>query len=214
MDQKKQSIRTEILKKRDLLAEAKIRTNSHCITETIRKTRSYRQCQFLLVFAGYRTEVSTYELIEDALQNGKRVFCPRVLQKSEQNRFGNRMEMIEITSLSCLQPGFHGIPEPVGTVSFEQEYTRTDREEHQEQVLMIMPGAVFDLLGHRIGYGKGFYDVYLKEWMDKGVSFGKIAVCHDLQIVNEELPHSEWDQRPDAVVTEERTLIFNGGNQL
>ena len=49
-----------------------------------------------------------------------------------------------------------------------------------EKTLILMPGVAFSMEGGRIGYGKGYYDIYLEQhYLSK-----KIAVGYDFQIVD------------------------------
>ena len=70
-----------------------------------------------------------------------------------------------------------------------------------EGTLIIMPGAVFTPWKDRIGYGGGFYDRFL----DEHPECKTIAVCYDLQVVDE-LPVEAHDRKPDYVVCE--TSVF------
>ena len=65
-----------------------------------------------------------------------------------------------------------------------------------EATLVAMPGAVFSKSHDRIGYGGGYYDRYLSEHPQCRT----MAVCHDLQIVDD-LPCEPFDRRVDEVVT-------------
>ncbi len=69
---------------------------------------------------------------------------------------------------------------------------------------MILPGVAFDHFCHRVGYGGGYYDRYLK---DKSWIF-TIAVCHEVQLM-EEIITEEHDISPDLLITENRTLYKN-----
>lgn len=64
---------------------------------------------------------------------------------------------------------------------------------------MIMPGVVFDINCHRIGYGKGFYDRYLNRYP----TLDKIALAFDLQIVDH-IEAESHDVNPQSVITESR----------
>jgi len=68
-----------------------------------------------------------------------------------------------------------------------------------------VPGVLFDKVGYRIGYGKGYYDRLLTKL--GGI---KVGVCYQFQVV-EELPRDSWDKPVDLVVTEEK--IYEGGNE-
>ena len=73
--------------------------------------------------------------------------------------------------------------------------------------LLFVPLACFDRLGHRIGYGAGFYDRTLarlramKPVRAIGVAYGVSEVAA--------VPYEAHDQSLDAVVTEQETLLFS-----
>lgn len=63
--------------------------------------------------------------------------------------------------------------------------------------LIIVPGLCFDKHGNRIGFGKGFYDRFLKL---NPKSF-KIGLCPKDCLVDN-LPVDKWDCKVDLVLTE------------
>jgi 5-formyltetrahydrofolate cyclo-ligase len=73
--------------------------------------------------------------------------------------------------------------------------------------LLFVPLACFDRRGHRIGYGAGYYDLTLarlrsmKPVHAAGVAYG---VCEVAAV-----PYETHDQRLDAVVTEQETILFS-----
>ncbi len=72
---------------------------------------------------------------------------------------------------------------------------------------MFVPLACFDRLGHRIGYGAGYYDRSLallrstKRIHAVGVAYG---VCEVATV-----PYEAHDQRLDVVVTERETIFVS-----
>ncbi len=66
---------------------------------------------------------------------------------------------------------------------------------------IIVPGIAFDKSGNRIGYGKGFYDKFLKKF--KGV---KIGVTFDCCIVNR-IESEKHDVTVDFIVSEKRNIV-------
>ena len=66
-----------------------------------------------------------------------------------------------------------------------------------------MPGVCFDEKGHRIGYGKGFYDQYLS----KKDTMIKMALAYDNQITDC-IPSGELDVSYDFLVTELQTICL------
>jgi 5-formyltetrahydrofolate cyclo-ligase len=68
---------------------------------------------------------------------------------------------------------------------------------------VLVPGVAFDLAGHRIGYGGGYYDRLLPTLREDAP---RIAGAFELQIV-ERVPASAHDLKVDAIVTEARTIV-------
>jgi len=64
--------------------------------------------------------------------------------------------------------------------------------------IVVVPAVAFDLQGHRLGYGKGYYDRFLKK--TKAV---KVGVAYDFQIV-EKLPAEQHDIPVDLIITPAR----------
>ena len=72
-----------------------------------------------------------------------------------------------------------------------------------EKAIVLMPGVCFDEKGHRIGYGKGFYDQYLS----KKDNMIKMALAYDNQITGN-IPSGEMDISYDFLVTELQTICL------
>lgn len=66
--------------------------------------------------------------------------------------------------------------------------------------LVFVPGVVFDLCGHRIGLGKGYYDQVLPAMQAR-----RVALAYDFQ-VKPSIPFDPWDCAVDLIVTEARII--------
>ena len=75
--------------------------------------------------------------------------------------------------------------------------------------LVVTPGVAFDRSGHRIGYGRGFYDRFLRRTR-RGVP--RIAIAFDLQVLSHELPVGSFDLGVDVIVTETETIRCGPGS--
>lgn len=184
----KSKIRKEVLEKRNHLTSTEKEKASLMITERILGHQWYYRADIILGFFPYGSEIDIREILRDALNNGKKLYLPKVTDVREQNE----MKFFRVYDLKDLQEGYHNIPEPDGnTECFSY------REEEVEKVLMIMPGVAFDSYRNRIGYGKGFYDNFLKD--KEKLRFHTIAVGFRCQMVPE-LPAEDWDCKPYQVI--------------
>lgn len=146
--------------------------------------------KWVLLFASFRSEVSTEGIITEALALGKHVLLPKV------DRANATLTKHRIMCLDELVPGYMGIPEPTSTVCHKVE----------EADLIVVPGAAFDLSGARIGYGGGYYDKLLPRVKGQRPI---VALCFDEQIYSS-VPCEPHDVRMDIIVTDSRVVHCNG----
>ena len=154
------------------------------------KTPEYEEADNILLYADYRHEVMTREIFEDAVLRKKKVFFP----KSNENGI---MEFYQVVSVKQLESGYKGIKEPVVDERYLYRFKRS------EDTLIIVPGVAFDAKGYRVGYGKGFYDRFLKDKRQITV----MGLCFSSQVV-EEIPYDEHDIKMDKIITEEIQYSF------
>lgn len=124
-------------------------------------------------------EVSTTEIVLDALRKDKKVFIPYIYSSKEDPK-SKVMDMLRLkdeADLQGLKPDAWGIPSlsPEGVEHRENALgglglsssvlTSSDRPEID---LIFMPGMAFDNLNHRLGHGKGFYDKYISRLQQRG----------------------------------------------
>jgi 5-formyltetrahydrofolate cyclo-ligase len=79
-----------------------------------------------------------------------------------------------------------------------------------EADLIVVPGVAFDLAGHRIGYGKGFYDRFLHH---PGRTAHLIGLCHDFQLTKERVPFDVHDIPMEIIVSDERIIRIGGSGE-
>lgn len=182
----KQSIRNRYLSMRNNLSYGERLAKSQKIWELLKQEPVYQSAEAVLVYMDYRSEVITTGLVEELLTDpSKRVFAPRVL--------GMNISFYEIWTLEELEPGYQGIREPAQNE--EKMFTHTLAKELKS--LILIPGAVFDRQRGRMGYGKGFYDRFLANYIE----LSGAALAFDCQIAKN-VPMEEHDVRPGIIVTE------------
>lgn len=90
-----------------------------------------------------------------------------------------------------------GIPEPLN----EQELIEINP---QQVDAVLVPLLVCDRYGNRLGYGKGFYDRFLKECRPDVL---KIGVSY-FEPIDERIPTDEWDMPLDRVICPSGVVEF------
>ncbi len=181
----KKSVRRTMLTHRRSLTAAQFRSASILIQDALMETAEYRRARFLALYAPIHNEVDTAKIATEALASGKRVAFPVVA--------GHGLVFREVEELASLQKGAFGILEPCQScMVFEPE----------EVDLFILPGVAFDLTGHRIGYGKGYYDKTLHRLEGQGRFVG---LCYDFQLIDA-IAGESHDVRMDMVITEKRIV--------
>lgn len=174
----KSEIRKEALAIRKRTAALILEQKSGVILKRLMGLPEWKAANEVFVFISLPDEVQTKELVVAAWKEGKVVCAPRVN--------GKDMDFIRFDSRDELAEGPHHILEPTG-----------DEIHTTENALLIVPGVVFDIARHRIGFGGGYYDRYLAAHPGHPT----VALTYDFNVYPE-IPHEAHDIRPDVLVTE------------
>ena len=174
MDNTKATIRKEISTKLNNQAGREAFKKSKIIKEKLFATPEFKRSKCVMLYASIHGEVNTDEMIDEALEKGKKVTLPRCTS----------LEGIVPKEISKrnndLEKGAYGIREP-----------REDRKtaDLKDIDLYVVPGIAFDKRNRRLGRGKGYYDKFLKKLPGNKITIG---LAFDFQIV-ENLPQDSHD---------------------
>lgn len=188
LEQKKQ-IRKELKEKRNVLSDREVRQRSGIICYHLLQSDEYKNVSSVCVYRAFRNEVSCDDIIEQAYEDGKKVYVP-VVDKDK-----GTMDFYEITKDTEWTDDSYGIKEPV----IDDTSIKLGPE---DKALIVMPGLAFDKNKHRIGYGGGFYDRYLAKYPGHTT----MALCYSFQIVDAKLPYDEQDVLPHFIVSEDGVI--------
>lgn len=184
----KGELRSRILLIRDQMPASLRSLKDTRIRENLFSLPEFLSARIIILYASFRSEVATHGLIGESLSMGKKVLLPKV------NANNARLDLYEISDIGELSPGYMGILEP--DLTDERRRTIDDAD------LAIVPGAVFDFSGNRLGYGAGYYDGLLSQGMKK---IPIIALAYHEQLIDT-IPAEEHDVKVDVIVTDERVV--------
>jgi 5-formyltetrahydrofolate cyclo-ligase len=190
----KREIRKDLIDKRDAIKSDDWVEFSNKIQRNIIRSSLYRNAECILLYSDFHGEVGTFSLIEAALLDNKKVFLPKVCE----NFMEARMEFYQIYSTQELIDGFMGIKEPIGSLDRVFSLDEIDLS----KTVVFVPGVAFSKDNYRLGYGKGYYDNYLK---DKDEML-KIGLCFSMQ-VTDTIPNEEHDIKMNYVITEKTRVL-------
>jgi len=173
----KKQLRKQIRERKRAMTPAEIEEKSRLLADKFMDSEAYRMAKTIYGYLPYNQEVRTVPMLEQALREGKRVAVPKV--------YGDEMRFIYLEDLSQVAQGYAGIPEPVADEPVANDPT----------ALVLMPGLAFDPMGHRIGYGGGFYDRFLAA----EPTHPTLALCYDFQMLPQ-LETEEFDIPVDTVL--------------
>lgn len=177
----KKILRKQYLALRSSKDEIELMESSKKIIDNLYKSREFLLSQTIMVYVSFRGEVETHGLIKSLLKESKRVCVP--LCKSEDCTMTAR----EVLNFSDLKPGAYGILEP------DESMTIVPKNEID---FIIVPGCVFSKGGHRIGYGKGYYDRFLKDCPAK-----TCGLSYDFCLLDS-IPYETTDVPLDMIITQ------------
>lgn len=179
----KKDIRRRVLEKRNQIPEKDWKERSCKIYEKVVAHPFFLSADTIYCYVDYKAEVSTKDIIERAWEYGKKVAVPKVE--------GEELKFFYIQHFSDLEEGYKGILEP-----------NKSRPANAQAALVLMPGVAFDRECKRIGYGKGFYDRFLRNH----TQYRTMALAFESQMV-ERIPFDEYDICPEMIITEETCYV-------
>lgn len=192
LKERKDALRREMLARRDALSPGERQALSRPINEALLEMAAVREAGCLLVYACFRTEVMTHDFIAELSRQGKRLLLPKV------NNGTHALDLYEVTDRELdLRPGVWQISEP--------SPERCRLASPDEIDFALIPGVAFDVHGHRLGYGGGFYDGLLARLTQRLQPRQIVAAAFELQIVPE-VPVHDGDVRVPFILTEKRLI--------
>jgi 5-formyltetrahydrofolate cyclo-ligase len=150
----------------------------------------WQRAQSVLFYAPLPGEINIWRLFTDAQRAGKTVLLPRYDSAAKVY-----VACHVVDAERDLRAGQFGIREP---------HESCEKISSNRLDLTLVPGIAFDLDGHRLGRGKGFYDQLLVAL--QGPTCG---VAFDQQIVGS-VPTEPHDIRLSCILTPTRWHYVNG----
>ena len=156
----KKALRGAIGAKKKAMTAQQIEKTSLALAEQFFAHPAYKEAKSIYGYLSYNQEVRTMAILAQAQKDGKRVAVPKIID--------DKMVFLWLDDLSRVELGYCNIPEPMDNGPIADD----------ETALVLMPGLAFDPMGHRCGYGGGFYDRYLEQHPHHPT----LALCYGFQL--------------------------------
>ncbi|MEE8234221.1 MAG: 5-formyltetrahydrofolate cyclo-ligase [Gammaproteobacteria bacterium] len=157
---------------------------ANSITEQILRLDEIRDARAIFIYISYASEVHTHALIKALLNAGKTLAVPKIVNS-------DYMQAETFSSWEDLVTGELGILTPTDSTPCNGPFD-----------VAITPGLGFTLSGHRMGFGRGYYD----KWFAQNKVRHKIALAFEVQLVDE-MPVEDTDVPMEKIVTEKRVIV-------
>jgi 5-formyltetrahydrofolate cyclo-ligase len=184
----KRELRKRLRAVRAAIPASAIEERSRALCEKVLALDCWRRASSVALFSSMPDEVQCAALYLAAKSQSKRVALPVVIDEDPGLQFRWRWDgAVEHPLVTSM----YGIDEPTD---------ETPVAPYESIDLVIVPALGVDDLGHRIGYGKGYYDRALPR-CTRAV---RVIVAFDFQLLAE-VPTRAGDVPGDIVVTDKRT---------
>lgn len=194
--------RKKLLSKRREFGQEGLARISAAAVQRLVASRLFRQSDIIHAYYGVvkKGELPTAGLLQSILDSGKTLVMPKMADTGETmedvsgSPAGDKMFHYVVESLDELVPNKIGIPEPVEPRKIDVLTIS----------LVIVPGLASDVAGNRIGYGKGYYDRFLRHTPAVRVMLLPEACVHA------EIPPEAHDVPVHYLVTEKQWVDCSG----
>ncbi|MDX9970924.1 MAG: 5-formyltetrahydrofolate cyclo-ligase [Candidatus Gracilibacteria bacterium] len=177
----KEQLRKKFLKKRLALKKAEIVEKSEKIMERIISLKEFKEAEKICIYYPIKKEVNLLNLKK--LFPKKTFFLPKI--ENETLYFGH------FKIKKNLKTGPFGIKEPPTTTK------------NLIPDIIFSPGLTFDLQKNRIGYGKGYFDEFIKNIRKISKKTKIIGIAFEFQVLKKtQIITTRNDQKQDLIITE------------
>lgn len=180
----KNTWRRTMLATRRQLTTAQVKKYSASIMAKLEELEPVRNAGSIMAFYPINHEVDLLPFMMRLLEVGKTILLPRIEAEGE-------MLAVELKDWEQTGVGQLGIREPVGP---GYDPAKID--------VILVPALVFDGHGYRLGYGKGYYDRFLRSLNPKAF---KCGVAYEFQVIDNIFPQAH-DVPVHWIVTEKSEL--------
>lgn len=187
----KGKLRDQFVKIRNGMSTDDIAAKSKALAQRVFDHHEWKNASVLMIYLSLPHEVGTDAIIAEGLRLNKRMVVPYIKEGSKE------FDITEITTLDDLVFGPHAIRQP--KPEFIKPFLKSDLK------LILCPGVAFDRNGRRIGFGKGYYDRFLKE-LNARVPLVGLAFDSQIIVAPGEVPFCYHDVSMNVVVTESETV--------
>ena len=160
-------------------------SNSAC--NALLCTPEFELADTVLIYYPIKNEISPLPILKTAKKLGKAIAFPLCINENRSLVFK------AVTDLSSLSSSNFGLSEPKYDLP---NVTPTDK------TICIVPALAFSKQGHRLGYGMGYYDSFLRDFRGKSIGFSYSELIFD------DIPHEDHDIPLDMIITESEVLYF------
>ena len=190
MNNSKFFLRKSFKKQRSLLDINQVQGLSKRIFENLLELNIWDKSFYHLYLSNQiNNEVETDEIVNLLFMKNKRVFVPKILGKDLLN--------IEIDNNTKYSLNQLGIREPISS----------NQKDASLLEVIFVPLLIFDKLGHRVGYGGGYYDKFLGNIKDDVLKIG-LSLFEPIDKIQDIERH---DIRLDYSITPKRVYDFTLG---
>lgn len=184
----KKELRSAMYDRLHRMTEAEKNSASAAVCARLMALPAYTRAQRIMAFLNMPDEVSLDALISQAIRDGKEVYVPVCVSRTE-------IAAARLLGLEQAVVGAYGIrTAPEGSL----KVAASDLD------VIIVPGLAFDEKGGRLGHGAAYYDRFLA---GKGEAIA-IATAWDVQLVPD-VPVEAHDVIMTEVVTDRRHLVLH-----
>jgi 5-formyltetrahydrofolate cyclo-ligase len=188
----KKQLRTILRAKRQSISVSQQQSSMIAVATLFTAHPLFQRSQHIACYLPNDNELDCSAIIEAIWKADKNCYLP-VLSPQ-----GKNLEFLEYRSFDSLCANKYGILEPDNTAKIAVE--KLD--------LVLVPLVGFDLAGHRLGMGGGYYDRTFEFLLTQEKKTPCLIGLGFEEQQMDALPFDEWDVMLDGVLTEKRWLNF------